>query len=156
MAGSATLGSNLIDSLITDVVDGLRGELHPAFGIRQFNVTIIARTYASGYVDDGSYTDVETVIDPQPLVLPYKTEFQLMPCGLDEAGLVQLQEVSLTYTEAELVGSYSQGVEWLYKISDAQGQEIADTFWVLKTKPYPDRIKTLGWIMELEKAGVQS
>ncbi len=153
MGGSAILGTNLVDSLVPDVVDGLRDDLHPAFGVRQFRVYTVRRTWSGGITGDGSYSDVETELTPQPLVKPYRTEYRLDRCGIDEAGLVVLREISLTYTEAELVGGpIAAGEEWLIKLIDAHGQSIADRYWVVARPPFPDRIKDIGWIVQLEKA----
>jgi hypothetical protein len=159
LAGTADISSNLIDSLLS-IVDTLRGELHPAFGARQFNVSTVIRTWGEGNIGEGPYTDVETLLDPQPRVMPYQTDFRLEPCGLDEAGLIQLSEISLTYSEAELTGSFgtdaalAHSQEFFYKIEDAYGQRISTTYWVLKSRPFPDRESTIGWVMELRKAGV--
>ena len=158
MGGSSILGDNLVDSLIPDVVDGLREDLHPQFGVRQFSVFTVTRKCASGYIGDGEFTDTEVEIRPQPLVEPYRTRFELQPCGLDEAGMVTLREVSLTYTEAELTGSIGVGADlaadeqFLYKLTDAHGQGIADSYWVLAQRPFPDRIEDIGWSVILKRA----
>lgn len=152
MAGSATLGSNLVDSLVP-IADSLRDSLHTDFGVRQFKVWTVLREWTSGTIGDGDYTDTETEIEPQPLVEPYNTEFNLEPCGIDEAGYVELREISLTYTEAELMGAVTEGGEqWFIKLTDAHGQEIADSYWLLKERPFPDRIKDIGWKMRLLRA----
>lgn len=164
MPGSATLGTNLVDSLITDVVDGLRDALHPDFGVRQFRVFTVVRTFDDPDGLSGTFADVESELRPQPLVIPMTgrqgahTEMRLEPCGIDEAGIVVLREVSLTYTEAELSGIFGTGAsladnqEWLYKIVDAQGQEISDSYWKLARRPFPDRIEDIGWVVELRRA----
>lgn len=159
MPGSATLGTNLVDSLIPDVVDGLRDDLHPEFGVRQFSVFTVRRAWSGSGVGEGDFTDTESEITPQPLVEPYRTRFELEACGINEAGLVRLREVSLTYTEEELtgfIGENATGLEaneqWLYKLTDAQGQEIQTSYWVLKQRPFPDRIQDIGWVLELERA----
>lgn len=162
MAGSADIGSNLVDDLL-DTVDSLRGDLHPAFGVRQYNLTIIKRTWHSGNIGEGEYTDSELLIDPQPIVSPYPTvyalgklmvEYRAQPCGIDEVGSLYVSEVSLTYTQAELTG-FGDGValernqEMIYKVTDALGQGIAPTYWLLRGPPYPDRMNTIGWAFEL-------
>ena len=154
MGGSAVLGTNLVDELVA-VADSLRDGLHPEFGVRQFRVYTVLRTYASGSTGDGSFTDVETQLTPQPKVQPYHERilYELDRCGVDEAGFVLLREISLTYTVAELIGpSMASGQEWLIKITDAHGQGIADQYFVVSRKPYPDREKDIGWWMELERA----
>ena len=157
MGGSATLGTNLVDSLVPDVVDGLRNDLHPDFGVRQFRVYTVSRVWASGSAGDGGFVDTEAEITPQPLVVSpgvaRTAEFSLEPCGVDEAGLIVLREVSLTYTEAELSGGdLPAGTEWFIKLRDAHGQGIPETIWTVKKRPWADRIKDIGWMMELERA----
>ena len=162
MAGSAILGSNLVDELIPDVVDGLRDVLHPEFGVRQFRVWTVLREWTTGEVGEGEYIDTETEIEPQPLVESWLERvsglnYSLEPCGLDEAGLVRLREVSLTYTHAELVGDDigpHNGTEWFIKITDAHGQAIPDAYFTIKRPPFPDREKDIGWVVELERLGV--
>jgi hypothetical protein len=152
MAGSATLGTNLVDSLVP-LADDLRKVLQTDFGVRQFRVWTVQRVWSSGTTGEGEYVDTAAEITPQPLVEPYKTEFSLEPCGVDESGFVVLREISLTYTEAELSGGdVPVGTEWFIKLTDAHGQEIPDSYWLVKKRPWPDRIKDIGWKMELEAA----
>ncbi len=157
MPGSAELGDNLVDDLIPDVIDGIRGELHPDLGVRQFRVFVVTRTYVTGEIGSDRFTDTEIELDPQPLVVPYSTAFELEPCGVDEAGFVKVKEVSLTFTEAELGSpnvNQPEGVELFVKLSDAQGQGIPDTFWRHTRRPFPDRIKDMGWILRLAPASI--
>ena len=153
MAGSATLDPDvLIDDLVTDVIDGLRSELHPLFGVRAFNVSTVVRTWSGGSVGDGTFTDVEVVLDPQPLVHPF-TSFRrdMEPCGFDDAGGVKLTEVSLSYTYTELLACPAPtGSEHLIKITEAHGQGSPVRYFVHKRQPYPDRIKDMGWVLQLE------
>jgi hypothetical protein len=152
MGGSAILGTTLVDELVPDVIDGIRGDLHPELGVRQFRVYVVTRTYASGIIGEGTYTDVEIELDPQPLVLPYSDRlgagFKMEPCGIDTADWVKLKEISMTYTEAEL-GSYAvefpAGDEIFIKITDAYGQGIPTTYWRHHVRPFNDRIKDMGW-----------
>ncbi len=108
MAGSAILGNNLVDSLVPGVIDGIRDALHPDLGVRHYRVYAVTRTYVGEFGSD-DYSDVEVEFEPQPLVEPYPRantgiHYELEPCGLDEAGLVVIKEISLTYTEHEVSG----------------------------------------------------
>ncbi len=155
MAGSATLGDNLVDSLV-DVVDDLRGDLHPAMGVRQWRVYTVRRTYAGEEAGDGPFTDVETEILPQPLV-SYDLVNELTPAGIEDAGTITLSEVSLTYTEAELDGSVLLPTQqWYYVLRDAHGQEMRDRYFGLKDPPRPDRINTIGWIVKLIRQHIEA
>lgn len=160
MPGSAVLGSNLVDELIGDVVDELRGELHPEFGVRQWRVYHARRTWPSGRIgeDDPAPAWVETEITPQPLVV-YESYQGAQPdiafqygdgCGLEIMGEITLYEVSLTYTEPELLGyPIPAGTEFTYVLRDAYGQSLIPRHYVVAAPPYPDRIETLGWRIRL-------
>jgi hypothetical protein len=105
-------------------------------------------------VGDGAYTDVETELSPQPLVHPYRSlSNRLEPCGLNEAGYVEVTEVSLTYTYAELgADETAMGVQNLIKITEAHGQAQPARYFVHNNPPYPDRIDDMGWVFNLVKA----
>jgi len=153
MPGSATLGSNLVDSLLS-VVDDLRGSLHPAMGVRQWRVFVRLRTWSGGRVGAGSPTDVDTELLPQPLVESDDRYLAVESGGLDEMGSIMLSEISLTYTEDELDGgSNVAGREVLYVLSDALGgQALSDRLYQLMEPPKPDRVKTIGWVVKLRRS----
>ena len=162
MAGTAVLDPDvLVDSLIEDVIDSLRGELHPEFGVRAYRVFTVLRTWSGGAVGRGSKTDTEVELLPQPRVDVWDgRKFEMATCGLDEGGDVRLSEVSLTYTHAELTRGLGSGTtlaanqQWLYRIAEANGQAQPSTYWVLSKSPFVDREKTLGWIVWLTLADV--
>lgn len=151
MAGTATLGTNLVDSLVP-IADALRESLHELAGVRQFLVWTVARQWSGDSIGDGTYEDTVTELTPAPLVEPYLTEYNLEPCGIDEAGFVVLREISLTYTEAELAGAGDPTVEWFIKLSDDHGQAIPDQYWMVTERPWPDRIQDIGWKVRLRRA----
>lgn len=154
MPGSADIGTNLVDSLLT-VVDDLRDSLHTDMGVRHWRVFTQRRSWDGGEVGEGVMTTVEVEITPQPLV---STDLrnELTPQGIREAGGVMLSEVSLTYTEAELVGVDVMAHEqWLYVLREAHGQEMRDRFYSLSAPPMPDRISTIGWVVKLRPALVE-
>lgn len=147
----ATLGNNLVDELIP-VVDDLRGDLFAALGVRQHNVTIVRRVWSGGEVGAGSPAETLTPILPQPAVVFGGEEDRLDACGRVETGTATLREVSLQYTETELMGGApSPGTEVYYRIDDAHGQGIATTYWVPAKKPTPDRETDLGWAVALKR-----
>lgn len=153
MAGSAILDPNvLVDALIPGVIDGLRGALHPLFGVRAFTVETVVRSWSGGSVGDGDPTDVVTELTPQPKVFPFASFTRDQePCGFDQAGMVKLTEVSLTYTQAELLACEAPaGAQHFIRVTEAHGQEQAAKIFVHAKAPYPDRLKDMGWIMWLE------
>lgn len=154
MPGSAVLGTDLVDSLV-EVVDSLRGDLHPAMGVRHWRAFTVARSFASGEVDDGPFADVETEILPQPLVewdLVNRTE----PAGLNESGDCTLTEISLTYTEAELVGAHlTDAQQFFWVLREGHGQAMRARYFTVKNPPHPDRVKTIGWVIKLYRQQIE-
>lgn len=164
MPGSAVLGTNLVDELVPDVIDGIRADLHPALGVRQFNFFVITRTWASGEIGGGGpFTDVflgigvAGTLDPQPLVKPYKSTegrgFTLEPCGIDNADALKMEEVSMTFTEEELGSPFCEfpdGVEKFLQLVDAHGQGNHVSYWRHHVRPFNDREETMGWMLTLE------
>ncbi len=151
MPGSAVIGTNLVDSLL-GMVDELRDSLHTDFGVRQFRVFVVTRSWSGGFKGEGVATDVEIEIDPQPLVSPYRVEYEKEACGLESAGVCTLSEISLSYTHAELVGPpASEASEFWLRIEDAHGQGIPDSYWQPAGDPTPDRVNTIGWLLNLRR-----
>lgn len=158
MSKDAILGANLVDDLVP-TVDELRASLHDDFGVRQYHVYTVLRTWDGGGTGLGTPTDVETELVPKP-----KCEFfsyqgvpgmrlELDECGVSEAGMIRLREISLEYAEHELLGpTLVAGQEWFIKITDAQGQLIRDRYWIIAKTPIPDRNLDIGWTMELRLA----
>jgi hypothetical protein len=156
MPGSATIEDNLVDSLLS-VVDDLRGELHPAMGVRHWRVYTVLRTWSGSEIGDGDPSDTLTEILPQPLV-SWDLRNELTLGGLDEKGSITLSEVSLTYTEAELTGpnhALEDNQQWLYLLREAHGQAMEDRWFGIQDPPWPDRINTIGWIVRLKRQRVE-
>ena len=158
MPGSATLDQNvLVDSLVEDVIDGLREELHPAFGVRAYRVFTVLRTWSGRIQGEGERSDVVTELRPQPLVHSWDgRRYELQGCGLDDMGEIMLTEVSLTYTQAELDGGGALGKNqaFLIRLDEAHGQEQRSAFFIHTRPPYVDRIKDMGWKLWLRRSDV--
>jgi hypothetical protein len=160
MAGSAILDPDvLVDSLVVDVIDGLRGDLHPAFGVRAYRIFTVSRQWTGRAAGEGTYTDTEVELLPQPLVEPWEgvgsgLQLDLKTCGMDEIGQITLREVSLTYTEAELRGpnNLARNQQWFLKLTDAHGQGTEQKYFIHGKPPYVDRVKDMGWILWLREA----
>src|SRR5262249_39230250 len=115
MAGSAGLYSPPGDSLLPG-----GGPLRPVdthFRTAAWRVYTVRRTWSGTRRGEGTPTDDAVELVPSPLVLDRRMR-KLDPVGMDEVGEVQLQEVSLTYTETELLGAVggalAANVEWMY------------------------------------------
>jgi len=147
MPGSATIDPNILVDSLLGVVDDLRSELNTAFGVRAFDVSTVVRVWSGGSVGVGTFTDTEVAITPQPSVKSFSSfSRDQEPCGYDMAGAVKLTEVSLTYTQAELLACEPpQGSEHLIKITEAGGRAQQPKYFVHAKSPYPDPVKTIGW-----------
>lgn len=157
MAGSATLNPNvLVDSLVTDVIDGLRADLHPQFGVRPYHAYTVKRTWSGRQVGEGTYADVVVKIDPQPRVQVWSgLRYELATCGLSELGQIQLTEVSLTYTFAEIAGgALTHSQQFFVVLTEAHGQGNPARYFVHTQPPFVDREKDMGWVLWLRHAEV--
>jgi len=149
--GSAILDPDVIvDSLVTDVIDGLREELHPQFGVRAYRVYTVKQTWSGKVVGEGAVSEVVSEIRPQPKVLEWgdSLRLDLKNCGLDEIGEIRLIEWSLTYTQAEVDGGpLGKNQAWFIRIGEAHGQASRDFETVHNRPPFIDREKNMGWVV---------
>lgn len=158
LVGEAVLDPDvLVDSLVDDVIDGLRGELHPIFGVRAHRVYRVIRTWSGARPGDGAATDVVKELDPQPSIAAWDgLSITQGRCGLEEAGNVVLSEVSLSYTYDQLSrrGTLADNQMLFYVVGEAHGQGQPSIAFVLDKPPYVDRTKDLGWKIWLRKVAV--
>jgi len=155
LVGEAVLDPDvLVDSLVSDVIDGLRGELHPGFGVRAYRVYRVIRTWSGGRPGAGTPTDEVAELLPQPFVAPWDgLETKMGRCGLEDVGDIVLTEVSLSYTYDQLSrrGTLDEDEELLYAIGEGGGQGQPCVVYTLAKPPYCDRVKDLGWKVWLTK-----
>lgn len=156
MAGSAKLGTNLVDRL-QPLADRMR-RLEGRFGLRHHVVSRVWRRWGGARRGEGSVQYLlDEVLDPAPIVedvaAQYGTHYELQPGGRVEVGDVIVRQVSLTYTEGDLTGPapLAPTDEWYFRVAEGHGQEIRTMFYVLAGVPVPDRLKTMGWIMQLRR-----
>lgn len=155
MGGSAILDSDVLLDELIPVVAELRRELHPVMGVRPYRAFTVLRTWSGATTGDGELTEVETEIDPQPRVISWGEtgglHYELEQCGLAEMGEVELREVDLSYTYAELTGGDALGRNQQFRIrlKEAQGQEDATRDFINTRPPFKDREKDIGWVVWL-------
>jgi hypothetical protein len=154
LIGDATLNpSVLVDSLIPDVIDGLREDLHPTFGVRAYRVYRVVRTWSGRNAGEGVSSDDAGELRPQPRVAMWNgLKYVQAQCGIRELGDVMLTEVSLTYSEGQLTGQpLARNVEIFYAIGEANGQASALRLWMLTAPPFIDRERDMGWVLHLRR-----
>lgn len=155
--GTAILDPDvLVDSLVVDVIDGLRGDLHPQFGVRPFHVWTVLREWSGETQGEGDYTDVEVELEPQPRVWNWTGyRWDLTKAGLDDIGEIKVTEVSLSNTYAELTGgTLAANQQWFIKLTEAYGQLQPARYFSHFRPPFPDREKDMGWVLWLRPANV--
>lgn len=155
LIGAATLNSNvLVDSLVPDVIDGLRDELHPAFGVRAYRVYRVIRTWTGKAVGEGRHSDDAAELRPYPRVAVWTgLKYVQATCGIRELGDVQLSEVSLTYSAEQLdPRALGKNQECFFALGEANGQGSPLMVWAHAAPPFIDREKTMGWILMLRRA----
>jgi hypothetical protein len=154
LTGAAVLNSStLVDSLVPDVIDGLREDLHPAFGVRAYRVYRVIRTWGGKTIGEGRSTDDAAELRPQPRVMMWNgLKYVQATCGIRELGDVELREISLTYTEEQLdPRTLAKNQELFYAIGEANGQGAALRLWNVTAPAFIDRERDMGWVLHLRR-----
>lgn len=152
LTGTAVLDqNNLVDSLVPDVIDGLRDSLQPAFGIRPYRLYRVIRTWSGTEPGDGVAVDVGAELRPYPKVAWWDGfRYQQEPAGLQSMGRVRCTEISLTYSEPDLTAQpLPRNRELFYAIGDANGQATSVKLFTIYQPPYIDRERDMGWVLNL-------
>lgn len=141
---------NLIDKLITKV-DTLRQKAADKFGLPAFDMYRVIRTYPSGIIGDGAFTDEETKLVPPPMV-KFRGGDALTRGGRHDDRSMVATEVSLAYTENWLEGQPLQpGQECFYKLVERNETTEADTtYWILSAVPEALRDE-ICWRLEFKR-----
>ena len=146
--GTATIGTNLVDELVS-VADELREELHADMGVRQFRVYGVRGEWSGATHGYGSHaiTEVYEFI-PSPLVM-LADKRSLEPGGLMDQGTCKLKEISLTYTQAQILGEPAADEDWHIVVVDGLGQGISRRVFLPQDDPETDRDGDIGWSVTL-------
>jgi hypothetical protein len=155
LIGTATLDpAVLVDSLVPDLIDGLRDELLPSFGVRAYRVYRVVRTWSGGDIGEGTMTDVGAELRPRPRVKIWDgLKYVQAVCGIRELGDVKLTEVSLTYSDADLTAQPldAQRQEMFIAIGEGNGQGSPTRLWGHTQPPFIDREVDMGWVLHLRR-----
>lgn len=154
LIGAAVLDDEvLVDSLVPDVIDGLREDLHPQFGVRGYRAYRIIRTWTGPATGEGELSDEAVELRPQPNVLVWDGfRYVQAACGIEELGEVKLTEISLTYTQAQITGKpLADNQEAFIALGEAHGQEQSVRLFTFSRPPYVDRVKDMGWAVVLRR-----
>lgn len=149
LTGTATLGDNIVDGLVA-VADELRSELNAMAGVRQYKVRQLRRQWSGTYVGEGAcaVTQLRT-LSPDPKVKLNDTH-ELTEGGLQASGTTDLSEISLTYTQNQLLGEpLAANEEFFYRLDDGLGQGVSRRLYIPQDHPETDRSKTIGWQVTL-------
>ena len=154
LAGAATLDPGvLVDSLVADVIDGLREDLNGQFGLRAYRLYRVIRTWSGTVVGEGDFADDAVELRPQPKVKVWDgLRFVQAVCGIEELGDVRLTEVSLTYTYDQLTGRpLATNQELFLALGEGHGQGQPTQLFTLAQPPFVDREKDMGWVISLHR-----
>ena len=163
LVGVAALSDDvLVDSLVPDVIDGLRDDLHPQFGVRAYRLYRVIRTWTGAIEGEGTFTDEAHELRPQPMVAVWDSlanafRYVQGACGIEELGEIRLTEVSLTYTHGQLTGQpLAANQQHFLALGEAHGQGQPTYLFTLAKPPHVDRVKDMGWVLSLRRvqAGV--
>lgn len=139
---------NLIDKLISRV-DAIRQKAADKFGLPAHDMYRVLRTYASGEIGSGSFTDLETEITPTPRI-KFTGGLRLDVNGLVDDRKMKASEISLTFTENFLQGDpKTAGQECFYKLVERNSQGADTTYWQLVDIPECNRDE-INWLLEFK------
>ena len=149
--GASTMGTNLVDELAV-VADSLRDELHADMGVRQFRCYIAKAKWSGGKVGVGSKRiTYVTEIVPSPRVV-LDDQHSLTQGGVQETGTATLTEISLTYSQAQLLGEpMAAGDEFFYLLTDRLGQGLSRRVFIPQDHPWTDREQDIGWMVKVRR-----
>ena len=149
LPGASTLGTNLVDDLVP-TVDELRADLYVDFGVRQYTTSVVRREWSDTYVGRGAMRVVQKqwLVPPPEVVL--EDTHSLTPGGLQATGTATLHEVSLEYTQGQLLGEpMPNNVQHAFLVTDALGQGMQRRLFIPQDHPTTDRVKSIGWDVKI-------
>lgn len=133
MAGSHIDPDSFRDALV-GIVDEIRSTVRTELGTRPYTVAVVRREWSGGRVGIGTPTVTELLLEPTPM-FKERSDGRRGETGQEQIGGATLTEVSLRYTEAELMGDAGGAVEVCYRVRETGGQQQADRWFIVRGRP---------------------
>lgn len=159
--GWAVYGMTACDTLIgnlIDTIDSVRACVYPFADVMPYDVYLVKRKWNGNRRGDGPYTVTQNLLLSPPCMVRMldNVHYDLGPAGREEEGEIRLEEVSLSYTEAELTGGQLEpNEEFYYKLVGRNPTlGITPRYYVPTRPPVADTIKTMGWVIHLRRAEI--
>lgn len=130
----ARIDPEVYGDALVGIVDEIRGTVRGALGTRPYTVSIVRREWSGGRVGVGTPTLTELFLEPTPM-FEERSSARRGETGQEPTGDATLTEISLRYTEAELVGDAGGAVEVCYVVRETGGQAQADRWFVRNGMP---------------------
>lgn len=149
----------LVDRIATKV-DRIRQRVNvDKVGVRRYHLYRVIRTWDGDEVGDGDVTVSTVEITPAPAITLGKSKDSLNGRGRVEVGSMFASEVSLTYSQSDLMPTLTAGQELYYKLVEMNTpQGASTTYWILTTAPEADRCETPGgnaqWLLNFTRAQI--
>ena len=133
-------------------------------GIRPYHVHLLKLSWTGQVRGDGQVTEIErTEILPVPKVADLSSiQLQLQSVGLDEAGSVQVSEISGRYTEFQLCGRGPAGEEldpnqeYMWEIVWARDDKTTPIYRRFHAQNVPSyNASTFQWTVTLVRASTE-
>lgn len=112
------------DDLIPILDDIRRDVIDTAVGLRLDDVVIRRRSWSGRAPGQGTYTDLDTALDPRPKVYDPSPRWKMAEPGRFEEGDQVVDKISLTYTKEELEGGELPPATELYWLINDQAFRV--------------------------------
>jgi hypothetical protein len=138
--------TTLVDHL-SPMLDRVRA-IPSRLGVQPYRVFLLTTRWSENEYGEGTESLVsETEITPPPLVeLGVTIDFR--PFGADCSGKLVLSQISLRYSEEELVPTVPEGTQFYFEVRRTDGANRVRAF--PDTKPVRNGKKGLGWSLQCQ------
>jgi hypothetical protein len=144
------LEDNLVDDLLA-TIDEIRQDMFDITGIRSYRCFVVVRTWTGDRIGTGSYTDGYQELLPYPKIEFSDSGYEVLAGGRQSSDIANASEISIRYSELELMPATTRNQELWYRLDDLHGEGIASRYFVPMIKAWPDREQSIGWIVSLKE-----